>query len=581
MAARSVRPPVDSTTVSRPSAAITSIACSTLARQAEVENGRTIPVVPRIEMPPMIPSLGLVVLRAISSPPGTLTTASAPRTVRPTTSPTAAAIWRRGTGLIAGPPSSRPRPGLVTVPTPSPPSSRRPGSARRLRRTVRWAPSVTSGSSPASLTTTASAHPSPSSQRATGKATRRPDPGRPISTRSCGRPLTSAAAAALAAAAAQVPVVQPVRRVRAATLAVRGSSGSRRCGGSSCPGIGDLLRDRPSPAELVAERGVIQIGTVPVAAGVRQRRPDQHQRLLVDAGRSEPLGQAPERTADHHLVGPAGAVHHGAGRLRWVAAGLELGLERARARAGEEQRHGGLGASQLADLLARWHRTGGAGRQPGEHDRLRDSGNGQLASDRGRGGAQRRDSRDDLPREATPVALGDLLLDGAVEAGVAGVDARHHQLLSHGPVVDLDDPLQRQCRGVQQLGRWRCVSEHVRADQAGGPDHHVGGRDRRGPPEGEQVGGTRPSAHEPDSRAVRPDTGLRPPRPDAGLDPGHRAHGPDPLAGRSGSAITVDRYGPGRPRSSAAGRIVSPGSPSRAPYSAFPSRPLAANASTI
>ena len=60
-----------SSTVSSPWAASTEIACSTLARQDAVENGRTMPVVPRIEMPPMMPSLALVVLRAIRSPSGT------------------------------------------------------------------------------------------------------------------------------------------------------------------------------------------------------------------------------------------------------------------------------------------------------------------------------------------------------------------------------------------------------------------------------------------------------------------------------------------------------------------------------
>ncbi len=67
----SVRPPVHSTTVSSPWAASTEMACSTLARQDAVENGRTMPVVPRIEIPPMMPSRALVVLRAIRSPSGT------------------------------------------------------------------------------------------------------------------------------------------------------------------------------------------------------------------------------------------------------------------------------------------------------------------------------------------------------------------------------------------------------------------------------------------------------------------------------------------------------------------------------
>ena len=89
MAPFSVRPPVHSTTVRSPWAAITDTACSTLARQDAVENGRTIPVVPRMEMPPRMPSRALVVLRAIFSPPGTEITTSTPVVLRSTASPTA------------------------------------------------------------------------------------------------------------------------------------------------------------------------------------------------------------------------------------------------------------------------------------------------------------------------------------------------------------------------------------------------------------------------------------------------------------------------------------------------------------
>ena len=225
MAAFSVRPPVHSTAVVSPWAASTETACSTLARQDAVENGRTMPVVPRMEMPPKMPSRALVVLRAIRSPPGTEMTTRTPDAARSTVSPTAAAIMARGTGLMAGEPGSRPRPGLVTTPTPTPPSSSIPGPSRQVTVAVRCAPWVTSGSSPASLTTTASARSaepgSPggagrplgrgtSAQDSTGNPTRRPD-GSGISTLRCTSPVRSAVAAALAAAAAQVPVVQPVR----------------------------------------------------------------------------------------------------------------------------------------------------------------------------------------------------------------------------------------------------------------------------------------------------------------------------------------------------------------------------------
>src|SRR4028119_1835419 len=106
---------------------------------------------------------------------------------------------RRGTSFIAGPPTASPSPGLVTTPTPSPRSRCIPGSSHGETRAVRCAPSVTSGSSPASLTTTASAQvpSSPTSHRSTGKRTRRSSPlrGSFMSTSSCACPLAGPAPA--------------------------------------------------------------------------------------------------------------------------------------------------------------------------------------------------------------------------------------------------------------------------------------------------------------------------------------------------------------------------------------------------
>ena len=64
------------------------------------------------------------VRRASSSPPGTETVTwnPDPRPCAAATSASAAAIIRRGTGLIAGSPGGIGRPGFVTVPTPSPPA---------------------------------------------------------------------------------------------------------------------------------------------------------------------------------------------------------------------------------------------------------------------------------------------------------------------------------------------------------------------------------------------------------------------------------------------------------------------------
>ena len=69
----SLLPPVVNTTISFPIATVTSRLCLIAAAKEAVEYGITIPLVPRIEMPPIIPSLGLSVFVASSFPFGTET----------------------------------------------------------------------------------------------------------------------------------------------------------------------------------------------------------------------------------------------------------------------------------------------------------------------------------------------------------------------------------------------------------------------------------------------------------------------------------------------------------------------------
>ena len=163
-------------------------------------------------------------------------TTRTPRLFGSRTSSTEYEIIRRGTAFMAGPPTGARVPGLVTMPTPSPRSSSSPCSSSHETRAVRWAPSVTSGSSPASLTTTASAHESPRSHRSTSNSTRRSRPfPATLHRRGPRRPLT-ALAAALAAAAAQVPVVQPVLSLWPLTFSMLGGmEGSRSLRGGISP----------------------------------------------------------------------------------------------------------------------------------------------------------------------------------------------------------------------------------------------------------------------------------------------------------------------------------------------------------
>ena len=73
LAKSSLLPPVVNTTVSFPIAIVTSRLCLIEAAKDAVEYGITIPLVPKIEMPPIIPSLGLSVFVASSFPFGTET----------------------------------------------------------------------------------------------------------------------------------------------------------------------------------------------------------------------------------------------------------------------------------------------------------------------------------------------------------------------------------------------------------------------------------------------------------------------------------------------------------------------------
>ena len=188
-----------------------------------MEYGLTMPVVPKIEMPPTIPSRAFKVCLVISWPCGTEMVTSKP-TSSSNDAPTArtlASILRRGTGLMAGPPTARPSPGMVTVPTPKPPHKTTFPGCVGSRRTsaVKWALSVQSGSSPASLMTMAWAVGRSTRPSMTVNVTRSPL-GKRHSTVSGTWPVTRPMTAARAAAAEHAPVVKPVRVPRGALWSI-------------------------------------------------------------------------------------------------------------------------------------------------------------------------------------------------------------------------------------------------------------------------------------------------------------------------------------------------------------------------
>src|SRR5215212_4819693 len=303
------------------------------------------PVVPRMEMPPTMPRRALVVFSAIFSPPGTLMTTRTPRWSGSRTSSTEYEIIRCGTAFMAGPPTGSPSPGLVTMPTPSPRSSSSPCSSLHETR------AVTSGSAPASLITTASAHEALRSHRSTSNWTRRsrPLPGSFTSTRVCGRPLVSALAAAFTAAAAQVPVVHPVLSFWPLTFSMLGGmEGSRSLRGGICSLLGRLR-----PAEHVREGGAVEMRA---RTSGPEPGTDQYQRLPGETRLPDSVGEVFKAALDDFFVGPARPVDHGARSLGRVATLQEFLLQDARLRCGEEDRHGRPVLSEAPYVLALGHR---------------------------------------------------------------------------------------------------------------------------------------------------------------------------------------------------------------------------------
>ena len=127
------------------------------------------------------------------------------------------AIIRRGVELLAAAPTGWFSPGLVTRPTPSPPSISTPGVSRRDTRAKTRAPSVMSGSSPPSFSTAQEAQPVPARCSSSSASTAIPA-GVMTRTTASHRPDRRNSAAPRAAAAAQVPVVYPQRRRFCPTL---------------------------------------------------------------------------------------------------------------------------------------------------------------------------------------------------------------------------------------------------------------------------------------------------------------------------------------------------------------------------
>jgi hypothetical protein len=141
-------------------------------------------------------------------------------------------------------------------------------------------------------------------------------------------------------------------------------------------------------------------------------------------------GQLAEPALEDQLVRPGRGVRHHARRVLVVGAGgQQLVLQLLGAGGRQEQRHRGAVLGEAADRLAGRHRRLAA-LEPGEHDRLRDLGDRQLALHDRRDGAEAAHARDDLGLEAERGAQLVLLLGAAPQRRVAGVDAGDQQALA-------------------------------------------------------------------------------------------------------------------------------------------------------
>ena len=109
-------------------------------------------------------------------------------------------------------------------------------------------------------------------------------------------------------------------------------------------------------------------------------------------------------------------------------------------------RHGRAVAGQVVQLLAGGHRR--LARVAGKDQRLRHLGQGQLAFQQGGAGGGGGHPRDDLEGDRQRAQLANLLADGAIQRGVAGMHAGHILALGMRLADQLDNLLQVQFGGV-------------------------------------------------------------------------------------------------------------------------------------
>ena len=199
----------------------------------------------------------------------------------------------------------------------------------------------------------------------------------------------------------------------------------------------------------------------------------------------------------HHcqpLVGPAHPVadrHRRVGRV--VAQQFRLHL--LHMAGAEVEAQGGLQGGKAGQRFPLGHTGAAAG--AAEHDRLHQPGNREFAGEGGGGGLVGAQARHHLhlqPRVGQPA---DLLLQGAVEAGIAVVEA-HHPLAFPRPLHHNGHHLlESEGAGAQAFAAFRGEGGDRRAHERVGPHQHLGLLEGPGRPKGEQIGCSRTRPHDP------------------------------------------------------------------------------------
>ena len=178
----------------------------------------------------------------------------------------------------------------------------------------------------------------------------------------------------------------------------------------------------------------------------------------------------------------------------------QFGLDLVHMAGTEIQAQRGLQGRQAGQRLAL--RGAGAAAGAAEHNRLHQPRDRQLLVEGGRRCLVGTEARHHLDRQTGIGQTGDLLSQSAIETGITVVQA-HHPLAGPGPVEHHGHHLlQGEGAGAQALAAFRRQGCDLGIDQRIGPDEHLGLLDQPGGAQGEQIGGSRAGANNPDGMGL-------------------------------------------------------------------------------